>query len=257
MVLLLKLCAIPLYPLGFGLMLITIGLIGAFLHRRAGLYVAAAGAAILYVISTPFAAGFLLRGLESPYYDTEPASGEYPVIVVLGGGGRTIGKPREYPEISEAGDRILHAARLYKMGVAPRIVTSGGINAGSFHRHIVEGEHNAMLLREIGVDSLSIIVERRSRTTADHGPLVGAILDSLGLPRRAVIVTSAAHMKRALGVFRKNGFAAIPAATDFQSQKYLLESVRDFFPSASALERVTAAVHEIYGIVGYRMMGRI
>jgi uncharacterized SAM-binding protein YcdF (DUF218 family) len=257
MILLLKLCAIPLYPLGMCLVLLVAGIVLHFLKRRGAWPLLIAGTALLYCVSTPFFTGLITRPFEAPYYPAAELPRDCSAIVVLGGCGMPMVPPRTYPEISDAGDRLLHAARLFKMGIAPRVITSGGIVVGALHNIVTEGEHNAMLLREIGVDSAAIIIEKKSKVTADHGPTIGAILDSLRLPRKIILVTTATHMYRSIAVFKKNGFTVYPAATDFQASVYPVEGIRDFFPGSASLNNSTAIFHEVYGIIGYKVMGKI
>jgi len=254
MTLLLKLIAQLFYPLGMGMGLIVVGVVLTLLNRRNGWRFSVAGATVLFCMSLPVVAQLIVRPLEAPYFVAKIFPRDCPAIVVLGGCGKPLGAPRIYPEISEAGDRLLHAARLYKRGIAPRIITTGGTNVGEFYQTVTEGEHNAMLLREIGVDSAAILIETKSLTTADHGPLIGALLDSLMLPRRIVLVTSATHMRRAVWVFKKYGFEVYPAATDFMTNYRLIRNIRDFFPSVGSLSDVTSAVHEYYGLIGYRIL---
>jgi uncharacterized SAM-binding protein YcdF (DUF218 family) len=257
LVLFLKLCAIPLYPLGLALTLSIAGLVVLRFQLKYGKYLIAAGVAVLYIVSTPIFSRLLIKTLETPYVTASEFPGDCPAIVVLGGGGMKLAPPMVYPEINSAGDRILHAARLYKMGVAPRIITTGGAPVGAFQNYYSEGEQNALLLREIGVDSLAIIIEKKARTTADHAPLIAAILDSMKLPKKIVLVTSASHMYRSVEVFRKAGYTVYPAATDFKGSGRLVESIMDFFPLVQALGDATYAVHEYYGILGYRVLGKI
>lgn len=257
MTLLLKLFAIPLYPLGLGLCLIAAGLIAETRRLRWGKKCIIAGLVFLYGISTPFISRLFLRPLEAPYEKREELPRDCSAIVVLGGSGVAMYSKTDEPEINQAGDRLLHAARLYKRGVAPRVVTSGGFGVGVFHQKVTEGEHNAMILREMGVDDSALVVEPKSLTTADHGPYIAALLDSLRLRKKIVLVTSAAHMYRSVKVFKKNGFTVYPSAADFQSRKEIVNGVKDFFPSAYALADVTAAIHEYYGIIGYKVLGKM
>lgn len=257
MVLLLKILVIPFYPLGLGMVLAALGLLLAYRRKRFARVLTGAGLGVLYLCSCPFVSRLVIRTLEAPYYSAETLPRDCSAIVVLGGCGEPAVPPRSYPEISEAGDRLLHAARLYRQGVAPRVITSGGMNVGSFHQQLTEAMHNRLLLIEIGVDSNSILCETKSRNTADHGPLIASILDSMALPKRIVLVTSASHMLRSEAVFRKQGFTVYPSATDFRSNTYLFSDIRDLFPSAGALDEITDAFHEFYGLIGYKVLGKI
>jgi uncharacterized SAM-binding protein YcdF (DUF218 family) len=259
MVFLLKLCALPLYPLGLSVVLVVIGIGLHLLRKRFAWLLVISGSVVLYITALPVFSKLVTRPFEVPFYGCEydALPRDCSAIVVLGGGGMPIVPPRCHLEINDAGDRVLHAARLYKAGVAPRIVTTGGFVVGLRGQTVTEGEQNAMVLREIGVDSSAIIIERGSKVTADHGPTIGAILDSLHLPRKIILVTTATHMLRSVAVFKKHGFDVYPSATDFQGAKDLIQGVGDFFPNNGALNDVTAIIHEVYGIIGYKVMGKI
>ncbi len=257
MELFLKLLVIPLYPLGLGISVIGTGLVLVYRKVHWGKIVILSGLIFLYVISTPFVSRLFLRPLEAPYEQQGKLPSDCSAIVVLGGSGEPMYSRDEYPELNEAGDRLLHAARLYRMGIAPRVVTSGGFGVGGFHQKVTEGEQNAMVLKEMGVPDSAIIIERRSLTTADHGPTISAIFDSLQLQKNIILVTSAAHLYRSIQVFKKSSFTVCGSATDFQSRQQIVSNVRDFFPDTKALQNVTAAVHEFYGIIGYKILRKM
>jgi uncharacterized SAM-binding protein YcdF (DUF218 family) len=253
----LKILAIPLYPLGLSICSIGTGIILEHRKYRWGKTIILSGLVLLYLMSTSVVSRLLLRPLEAPYAESGTLPNDCSAIVVLGGGGKPMSSPDENPELNEAGDRLLHAARLYKRGIAPRIVTTGGYSVGGFHQKITEGAQNALVLREMGVDSSAILIEAKSLTTADHGPYIAAIFDSLNLQKKIVLVTSAAHMYRSIRVFKKHGFTIYPSATDFKTNRYFINGSSDFFPSVGALDAATAAMHEYYGVVGYVVLGKM
>ena len=77
------------------------------------------------------------------------------------------------------------------------------------------------------------------------------------MPKTIILVTSAAHMLRAVAVFKKRGFTVYPAPTDFHYTTDAGRDLMDFFPLASALDEATNMLHEIYGIWGYKLLGWI
>ncbi len=256
MVVLIKFISLLIYPLGLVLLLFSIGLILFFLKKtKLSTILFITGFFVLLLFSSPVVAKFLGRNLEKKYSQQLP-TGNYSAIVVLGGGGVPLIPPRKYPEINEAGDRLLHAARLYKMGLAPIIITTGGDPGTALYKSISEAQENAMILREIGVDSSSIIMENKARNTHEHAEYIAKILDSLHVKKSVILVTSAAHMIRSVGVFEKyGGYSIYPAPADFNAEEGFVNRITEFVPCAGALERSTIVMHEYYGILGYKILG--
>jgi uncharacterized SAM-binding protein YcdF (DUF218 family) len=254
--LLLKFIVLPFYPFGLSLILIIAGLITLYFQKKsAGSILIIIGLAVICFFSIPVTANLLCKSLELKYGQdkiTEPVS----AIVVLGGGGMPLCPPRKYPEVNDAGDRLIHCARLYKSGICKRVITTGS-GVGWFKDIPSEGYENALLLREFGVDSSSIIIESKARNTHEHPRNIALILDSLHLPKTIVLVTSASHMKRSVAVFRKAGYKVFSATADYQSLLNTFNTVMDFFPNPGSLELSTRIIHEYYGILGYKLLGWI
>lgn len=257
MILLLKLLALPLYPLGLSLVLMVIGIVLLKIGKKVGLTLLMTSCGTLFLMSSPMLSRLVVKSLENPYVMQAPLPRDCSAIVVLGGGGVGLAPPMRHPEVNEAGDRILHGARLYKEGFAKFVVTSGGGVVGGLHTIMTEAEQNALLLREIGVPQEAILPEKKALTTAQHPGLIAPILDSLGLKKKIILVTSATHMRRSVGVFKKAGFEIYPAATDFRGNGRIFEKVQDLFPQAGSLESMTCAIHEYYGIIGYTLLGKL
>jgi uncharacterized SAM-binding protein YcdF (DUF218 family) len=70
-----------------------------------------------------------------------------------------------------------------------------------------------------------------------------------------VLVTSAGHMPRAMGVFKRQGIQCIPAPTEFYSTYPM--GFFDYLPSPRNLVLSDLAVHEYLGIAWYRLRGRL
>jgi uncharacterized SAM-binding protein YcdF (DUF218 family) len=175
------------------------------------------------------------------------------VIVVLGG---FIGQPvppRLDPDFSDAVDRVITALRLYRIGKAPRILISGG-NLPWQASAAPEAELAADFLVELGIPRTAILVETASRNTRENALNAKKIIDEAGW-KTGLLVTSGAHMPRALATFRMVGLNLTPAATDIRSRLSLVESPLDFLPDAAALAMTTAAVKEWIGLAVYRYRG--
>ena len=250
-----KLLPLFVYPVG---LTILAGLASLLLSKlgsvRASRWVLAVGIGLLWVASTPIIANWLYSRLEAEFPPV--AVGALPnadVAILLGG---VVGQPlppRVAVDLGDPSDRILQAARLYRAGKVDWILVSGG-NQDWQASVKPEAELIADLLVEFGVPATAIVVETKSRNTHENAINSAAIMADHGW-HRALLVTSGAHMPRAMATFRRAGVSVIPAATDIRVRYPLVDSVLDFLPDASALERTTEAVKEYLGLLVYRLRG--
>jgi uncharacterized SAM-binding protein YcdF (DUF218 family) len=177
------------------------------------------------------------------------ASSESPAdaIVVLGGGVMPARPPRTAPELSDAGDRVLEAARLWRAGRAPLVVACGGSLDGT----PPEASDLATLLRFLGVAPEAILEDARSRNTRENALEARRLLDPLGA-RRILLVTSALHMPRAAALFRGQGFAVVPAPTDWlvvdPGPRSRLGVALSLLPNVESLAITTRALREWLGL---------
>jgi uncharacterized SAM-binding protein YcdF (DUF218 family) len=174
-------------------------------------------------------------------------------IVVLGGGIGGPNPPRLSEDLNGAADRVLHAARLFRAGKAPLVIVSGG---NVFPQSRVESEaiYTRLLLREWGVPVDRVVIEGESRNTFENAVETKKLLGARGL-RKVLLVTSARHMPRALGLFQGAGIDALPAPTDFRVVSYDQPAVFNWLPNADALSATTEALHEYLGIAVARLRG--
>ncbi len=257
MAFLIKFIALPLYPLGLVTVIWVVGMVAFFTKKKYSIWCFVVAGSLLLLFSSRVVSNLLVGILENRYQCEQPLAGNCSAIVVLGGAGQLTERSTGRLEVNDAGDRIIHGARLYKKGTCRRIITSGGSVDPALKHMLPEGLHNAMLLMEMGVDSNDIIAEKKARNTHEHGPYIARILDSLGLPKKIILVTSAAHMIRSEAVFKKHGFTVYPAPTDFQKPIMKRTFIFNLFPNSSSLEITTRAIHEYYGLIGYKLLGWI
>jgi len=249
-----KLLATLLLPLHASLLLGLAALgLAARRRPRAALAASALALSTLWAASTPRLAVALVSSLEARFPPVAPAdSPPADAIVVLGGSLASTRPPRLGPELVDASDRVLHAARLYRAGKAPLVVPSGGQLIAD-PRFPKEAEEMASLLVEWGVPRGALLLEASARTTHENARDTAALLRSRGA-RRALLVTSALHMERALRTFRAAGVDAIPAPCDYAGIR-TEGSVLSFLPSPGALATTHAALWERIGLVYYRLRG--
>jgi uncharacterized SAM-binding protein YcdF (DUF218 family) len=252
-----KLAAQLVLPLSAALALGLVALLCLAVRRgrAAGLCLAAA-LALLWLASTPVLAARWVASLERaepapPLAALAPAD----AILLLGGGTKPALPPREFPEVAEAGDRVLHAARLFHAGKAKLVVASGGRLPWQT-RGPVEAEGMAHLLRELGVPPEAILREDASTNTRENCLRAKELLDARGA-HDVLLVTTALHMRRALATCRTAGLAVRAAPADFWRADELPTTWLDLAPDPEALLYTHLALRERLGFWVYRRRGWI
>jgi uncharacterized SAM-binding protein YcdF (DUF218 family) len=185
----------------------------------------------LWLAATPFFSSWLNWRLQSEFppvgIETLPQSD---AVILLGGAGLDLDNPTS---------RIMHALLIYRAGKAPRIVYSGG---------------DAEPLLELGVPRAALILDTESRNTRQNAVNTAAIFKAHGW-RSGILVTSAAHMPRALAAFQRVGLNVVPATTGVQAGPIQFDARLDLQMDNEALRRTTEAVKEIVGLLVYRCLG--
>jgi uncharacterized SAM-binding protein YcdF (DUF218 family) len=212
--------------------------------------------ALLWVSSTSAVSSYLIASLERQYLPIPVSkSPKADAIVILGGGVGAAESPRIEVDLTDASDRILHAARLYKAGKAPLIIATGGANAWLGNK-TPEAFTMDKLLREWGIPKNAIVTEQKSLNTYQNAVNTKRLLKQKNL-KTVLLVTSASHMPRALATFRSAGIDAIPSPTDYKIVNQEKFVVLSLLPDIGALGGTAQALKEYLGLVVYRWRGWI
>jgi uncharacterized SAM-binding protein YcdF (DUF218 family) len=143
----------------------------------------------------------------------------------------------------------MQALRIYNAGKAPLIVISAA--------DVSEAQLNADRLVEFGGAPRSVVIlETASRNTRENAVHVATLFKQHDW-RTGLLVTSAAHMPRALAAFRKAGLSVTPAATDAHAIPFRLRFVspRDLVPYVGTFNSTKMAIKEVIGLCVYRLRG--
>ena len=166
-------------------------------------------------------------------------------IIVLGGIAQArIADETGLLEVNDSAERLMVAAALALEHRGARLLITG---RGEDHQTIVDW------LRVIGLSPDRVAFETESRNTIENALLSYQKLRPK--PEQTwLLVTSAMHMPRAVGVFRKIGWNVIPVPVDHRTHMTgFLETWPDL---AGKLVGIGAALKEWVGLCAYYAVGR-
>lgn len=211
---------------------------------------------MLYLLSIRIVSDRLIGFLESSFYPLQRTSvnfalGEKPtIIMVLGGGIINLSYLNMQPAPSRTSiSRLIHGIMLYRQINSAALVVSGGSGDPEMP-NVSEADAMKRVAISLGVPDKDILVEGNSRNTIES---VRA-LKNIAKDARVILVTSAAHMKRAVGMFKKIGVEVVPAPTDYRGEQKEI-NLYSFIPYIKYLEDSTNAICEYLGIIWYRVQG--
>ena len=193
----------------------------------------------------------LLRPLETRFPQPNLSGVEPAGIIVLGGGEIAEQSIRwQQPQFNASGDRIMAMLSLMKRYPDLPVIFSGG--SGSLMRPEYRGGDVVQQWLQ-GIDlSQRVSIERMSRNTHENARESRRLLPEP--PERPwLLVTSAYHMPRAVGVFRHQHWPVIPYPVDYFSgeDRYrptLWKNLRDF--SIACREWLGLGVYYLTGKTG-------
>jgi uncharacterized SAM-binding protein YcdF (DUF218 family) len=239
-------------------LLIGLGLVGTVLlaTRLASLgrkFVMAAVALLAICGFSPLGK-WVLYSLESRFPPWDAAKGAPDGIVVLGGAiDPVLSAAHGGAVVRGAADRVIAAAALAHLYPNARIIFSGG-SANFISDKGPEADYATALFESLGIPSQRLMIERQARNTYENAEFSKA----LAAPKSGeqwLLVTSAYHMPRSVGLFRKAGFAVEPYPVDWRVGGRA-DLPNFHFLSAEGLANVDNGVREWMGLVAYRMAGK-
>ncbi|MGE3642320.1 MAG: YdcF family protein [Beijerinckiaceae bacterium] len=224
-------------------------------YRRVALWMAWL-AVLLFLAAGPLPLNaWLLRPLEDRFPMPDLAGKDVTGIVVLGGGVdqmRTIA--RGQPQLNFSGGRMVVAAALAKRFPKAKMVFSGG-SAPEIGIPVSEAAGAEKFFVAMGLERSRLVFEDRSRDTYENAIFTRNLLQ----PKPGetwILVTSAFHMPRSVGIFRKAGFRVVPYPSDYKTDG---DSTDYWWPTRSFSENLVytdTAAREWIGLLAYYLTGR-
>jgi uncharacterized SAM-binding protein YcdF (DUF218 family) len=251
-------------PLGLVAVLLILGLLLCLFrrYRNRGRRLLALGALLYaFYIFSPLAE-ILTRNLEKQYRPMLRPNPNLKIerVVILSDYGEESRSQLPVISLSEAGmSRIFEGIRLYRQIPGAKLIISGGV-VRKGDRPIAD--IMATVAQQMGVPAADIIVERSSINTRTNLIHTKILIGSAPF----ILVTTASHLPRAMGVARKLEMNAVPAPAgiwalqNYPPQMTLRQWTKAILlgfsrPSHGRIVQLQRVSHEYVGMVWYRMQG--
>jgi len=249
-----KLAWIVLRPSNLLVLILALGLLlRLFGRRRTGRVLMGGSFAVIFLTAVLPVGGWLLSPLENRFpVPTLPERVDG--IVVLGGAIQPgISLDRKAVSLNGSVERLVAFADLARRYPSAKLVFTGG--SGDLMRPDArEGDALGPFLDAVGIARERVIIERDSRNTDDNARFSKALVKPQ--PGETwVLITSARHMPRSVGIFRHAGWPVIPYPADYLTTRTVGWSFG--FNVAGGLDALDEAAYEWLGLGYYKLSGRI
>ena len=206
---------------------------------------------LLIVLVTPLE-GLLAHILEDRFPANPPLPQHIDGIIVLGGAvDQYLSQARHQLALNDAAERMVEGLRLARSHPEAKLLLSGGA-ADPLRPEPREATIAAAWMLEMGIEPERLVVEDRSRNTAENA-LYSAQLAQPKAGEVWLLITTARHMPRSVGVFRHYGWNVLPWPVDFSSDPQV--SWTDFGLADGRLGNLSRCLHEWAGLAYYRARG--
>lgn len=238
--------------------LIGIGVLGVILlltrWAAVGRRLLAASVLLLALCGFSPIGELLILPLEQRFPPWDASHGAPDGIVVLGGAIEPdLSAALGQPVLGRSGDRIVAAAELARQYPNARIVFSGGNGNLVGDTSAKEADYALTMLEALGVAKQRLTAERQSRNTIENAEFAKAVAKPKE-GERWLLVTSAYHMPRSMGLFRRAGFKVEAYPVDrraSRSEAFSFSSV-----ASGGLDRTDVAMREWIGLTAYWLTGK-
>jgi uncharacterized SAM-binding protein YcdF (DUF218 family) len=198
---------------------------------------------------------WLILPLEERFSRPDLSGQDVQGIVVLGGvESARVSAGRNVHAVNEAAERLTETAALARRFPDAKIVFTGA-SIGLFTATSTGADAAKLILRDFGIeDSNRLLIEKKARSTWENALYTKELVQPKP-DERWLLVTSAWHMPRAIGAFRKAGFDVEAWPVDYRTAGWS-DALVPFDAPSEGLRRLDLVTREWIGLVAYWMLGR-
>lgn len=173
------------------------------------------------------------------------------IVVLSGGLDAQISRDRGIPSLNAAAERMTEAVALARRYPQARVVFTGASSA-LIADGPTEAEWAGRLFAALGLPASRLTIEGSARNTRQNAQYSFRLVHPAA-GECWLLITSARHMPRAVGVFRRIGWNVTPWPVSYKASRSLRAWMA--LSLGERLVKLDTAVHEWIGLLAYRLMG--
>lgn len=197
----------------------------------------------------------MLATLESRFPPVHRLPDKVDGIIVLGGSFHpSLSQARGQPILNENAERLTAFAALAQRYPQAKLVFTGGIGTMRRDIYLRESDIAAQIFDQMGLDRSRIVLEGEARNTFEHPSKIRELIEPKP-DETWVLITSAYHMSRAVGVFRAQNWPVLAYPVDYRTAGVR----RSWYPGfnlAGGLDNFSFGAHNWSALIYYYLMGR-
>ena len=247
---LVKIIQLLVMPPALMIFIMLAGLILMRWSKRYGKILIISGLLLLVAASLPIITRPLVLAMENipPLNIAQMKNSDAGAIIILSGSSYLNAPEYESDTVATSTlERIRYGAYVHRQTKLPVLVTGGRVFE---HINIAE---SVLMKKVLNSDFQTPVMwlEDQARNTWENAQYSYRILKQEKI-KKIILVTHAMHMRRSLMSFEAAGFEVIPAPLAYHSGKSNI-AVSKFLPSAKAMYNLRQVMHEVFGILWYRL----
>jgi uncharacterized SAM-binding protein YcdF (DUF218 family) len=213
---------------------------------------------LVILMTNPFLSNRVYRAWEYPEVSMASLKDTFDVGILLGG----YSDFEVYPAFdrlnyNHAANRFSETLLLYKRGIIKKILLTGG-DGRLIGERLNEADKAKALLLQLGVPEFDILMENQSSNTRENAVFSKVVLEKQGLLHsKILLITSAFHMKRAMGCFKKVGIDFTPFPAHFFANRLQWDTLSTITPDSKAFFKWEKFMKEWIGYGVYWLQGYI
>ncbi len=237
----------------FIFLLITGAILLLTRHRSIGRKLVLSATAFMMFFAVVPIGDWLTERLENRFPSNPTLSPDIAGIIVLGGAiNQYITTSRQQPALTSSGERYTEFVYLSRRFPEAQLIFTGG-SGSILDQSMKEADAAKSFFKRAGLEGNKVLYERNSRNTFENAVFSRKLASGL-INEQWVLVTSALHMPRAVGVFRKAGWRVVPYPVDYltDGRKTFQLALRPFY----GLTSLNRGGREWIGLLAYFVLGR-